>query len=113
MANDGAKTWQPTPNGAFVLYGVRGHKDGFGVQPAPDRREPFYKAFNEGSVAKKSTGGWEYPEFPSEKRGTWDAERVDADVVKLTLKMGNQTVWVGKVKGSSELPEDRPDPFDP
>lgn len=110
MANE-EKTWQPTPNGAFVLFGVAGYPDGYGVQPAPDRRDAFYKVFNANCVGKQSVGGWLYPEYPEAKRGTWSVERLDEKTVRMTLKLGNKVIWEGKVQGSNEVPEDRPDPF--
>lgn len=105
------RQWQPTPNGAFVLFGVKGHKDGFGVQPAPDRRDVFYETFNKNATTGTSTGGWQYPYYPQDKRGTWDVERIDDKTVKITLKMGNRVVWTGIVAGSNEVPQEQPDPF--
>ncbi len=105
------RQWQPTPNGAFVLFGVRGHKNGFGVQPAPDHRDIFYEAFNKHAATGASTQGWKYRYYPEGKRGTWDVERIDEKTVKITLKMANRIVWSGIVAGSNEVPQEQPDPF--
>lgn len=108
------RTWQPTPAGLYVLFGVNGAPTS-GYLIVPTNQDKFSTLFNSNAKPQVviTAPGQLAPVYDEAKRGTWDVTSIDEDgAANLVLFINGREWHKAKIAHGQERAPDKPHPFD-
>lgn len=111
---DNERTWQPTPAGLYVLFGVNGAPPS-GYLIVPTNQDKFSTLFSTHATPQRVITEPKLlaPVYDEAKRGTWDVTSIDEDgAANLVLYLNGREWHKAKIAHGQERAPDKPHPFD-